>query len=397
MTETWLANVRLVDLDLATQAAAAVRIVDGTIEAIAAAPPAGAVTLDLGGRFLLPGVVTVHTHLSIVFPFNDTDEEEDPALTALRAAERAHAALFAGATTVRCIHEQHRIDITVREAARRGWFRAPRILAGGRALSTPGGHGQGAGSAYAQGPDAFYAAAVAELEAGADHLKIFITGGLAHAGESPDVSEMTDAEIGAVVRAAGEAGTYVVAHAGHHAAIRQALDQGVTSFEHAYAVDEATAALLARPGIYVSPTLSVTRSESWMRANHFEEHSIANARAASGEHLLSIQRLIAAGVTLTNGTDYPPGDDCGGVPAFVAEMGFMHQAGLSVVDTLRSATLNGAALCRIDDHVGRVARGYVADLIAVDDDPLADIAAMGGISFVMQAGIVLRDDRLGTR
>jgi imidazolonepropionase-like amidohydrolase len=393
----WLTDARLVDLDLGAHAAAAIHVVDGRIDRIADAPPPDAPVRSLGGRFVLPGVVTVHTHLSIVFPFSDTDEDEDRALTALRSAERAHAALFAGATTVRCIHEQHRIDITVRDAARRGWFRAPRILAGGRALSTPDGHGQGTGSAYAKGADAFYAAAVAELEAGADHLKIFITGGLAHAGESPEVPEMTDAEIGAVVRAATEAGTYVVAHAGHHTAIRQALEQGVTSFEHAYVVDEATAALLARPGIYVSPTLSVTRSEGWMRANHFEEHSIANAKAASGEHLSSIQRLIAAGVTLTNGTDYPPGDDCDGVPAFVAEMGFMHGAGLSLLDTLRSATVNGAAVCRIDDEVGRVAPGYVADLIAVDDDPLVDISAMTGISLVMQDGVVLRDDRKGMR
>jgi imidazolonepropionase-like amidohydrolase len=392
VTETWLTGTAVVDVDTGTVTPdRSVRITDGRISAITDAVPDGVPARDLGGRYLLPGLVTVHTHLSIVFPFSDTDEDEDPALTAFRSADRATAALRAGATTIRCVHEQHRADITLRDAARRGWFTAPRILAGGRALSVPGGHGQGTGSVYCTGPEEFYAAAMGELAAGADHLKIFISGGLAHDGESPAEPEMTDAEIAAVVRAADSAGAYVVAHSGHFTAIRQALDAGVRSFEHAYLVDEATAALLAAPDVYVSPTLAVSRSVGWMRRNGFEEHSIANAIAVGPEHLASAQRLIAAGVRLTNGTDYPPGDDADGVPAVVAELEFMAGAGLSPLDALRTATVNGAALCGISDEVGRVAVGQVADLIAVTADPTVDVAALRDITFVVSEGRIIRD------
>ncbi len=394
MTQQYLTGVSVVDVDDGTVVRdRAIGIADGVITAVLGADgvPEDAPARDLGGRYLMPGLITVHTHLSIVFPFSDTDEDEDPALTAFRSASRATAALHAGATTIRCVHEQHRADITLRDAAARGWFTAPRILAGGRALSTPGGHGQGTGSVYCTGPDEFYAAAMGELEAGADHLKIFITGGLAHAGESPAEPEMTDAEIAAVVRAADSAGAYVVAHAGHFTAIRQALDAGVRSFEHGYLVDEDTAVLLAQPDVYVSPTLAVSRSVGWMRANGFEEHSIANAVAVGPDHLTSAQRLIAAGVRLTNGTDYPPGDNADGVPAVVAELEFMAAAGLDPPAALQTVTVNGAALCGISDTVGRIEVGQAADFIAMPADPTVAVSALRDITFVMSGGRLIRD------
>jgi len=130
---------------------------DGTIAQVAAAPPgltgptgaaAGGV-VDVAGRWLLPGLISCHTHLSIVF--GETDEAENPALTAYRAATRATEALQAGVTTVRCVHEQNRADLLLRIAVRRGWYQAPRIFGAGRAVSTPGGHGAGGGCAYAAG------------------------------------------------------------------------------------------------------------------------------------------------------------------------------------------------------------------------------------------------------
>lgn len=391
-----LTNARVVDVrtgDIRQDAAIVLRdgLIQDVVDSATTADP-DSESVDIGGRYVVPGFVTVHTHLSILFPFADTDENEDPALTAFRAADRAAAALYAGATTIRCIHEQHRIDLRLRAAAGRGWFTAPRILAGGRALSTPGGHGQGTGSVYCSGPEQFYAAAMAELGAGADHVKIFITGGLAHAGERPQDPEMTGAEMAAVVRAADHHGTYVVAHAGHQLAIRQALDAGVTSFEHAYQVDDDTARMLAVPGIYVSPTLIVTHSQDTMRAKGFEEHSMANARRAAPTHLASIRRLVAAGVTLTHGTDYPPGDITEGTSVIVAEATLLQQAGLTPLQALQAATLNGARLCRIADRTGALTPGLAADLLVLDDDPTVDVVALGGLRMVMAAGVVVRND-----
>ena len=345
----------------------------------------------MAGRWLLPGLISCHTHLSVVFPFSDTDEAENPALTAYRSATRATAALRAGITTIRCVHEQNRADLLLREAAARGWIEAPRILGAGRAVSARGGHGAGSGCAYAAGEDEFFAAALAELAAGADHVKIFINGGLASAGERVEIPEMTDGEIRGAVRAADSRDKYVVAHSGESTAIRQALAQGVRCFEHAYQLDEDTAALLARRGAFLTPTLCVTRSEAWMRANGFAEHTIANAASAAGEHLASIQRAIAAGVTLLNGTDYPPGDLVDGVPVAVHELLLMAEAGLSPLQALQTVSVNPGRLLGIGGRVGQVRPGYAADLIAVGANPLADITALRDISLVVQGGRVIRD------
>jgi imidazolonepropionase-like amidohydrolase len=391
----WFVNAHVVDV--LTGEVARGRAVetapDGTVVQIAAAaPPSIPDAVDVAGRWLLPGLISCHTHLSIVFPFSATDEAENPALTAYRSATRAAEALRAGVTTIRCVHEQNRADLLLRAAVRRGWFTAPRILGAGRAISTPGGHGQGAACAYATGEREFYEAALAELAAGADHVKIFINGGLAGAGEHYQRPEMTGDEIRGAVRAAAEHDTYVVAHSGAPGAIREALARGVRCFEHAYRLDDETAALLARPGIYLTPTLCVTRSEAWMRARGFEEHTVTNALAAADEHLASIQRAIRAGVTLVNGTDIPPGEEVGGSPAAVHELLLMASAGLSPLLSLRSVSVNAAALLGLGDHVGQIRPGYAADFVAVGADPLRDLDAMRAISLVVQGGRVVRED-----
>jgi imidazolonepropionase-like amidohydrolase len=203
---------------------------------------------------------------------------------------------------------------------------------------------------------------------------------------------MTDGEIRGAVRAAAEHDTYVVAHSGATAAIRQALAQGVRCFEHAYRLDDETAALLARPGIYLTPTLCVTRSEAWMRARGFGEHSISNALAAADEHLASIQRAIRAGVTVVNGTDIPPGEEVDGTPAAVHEVLLMAAAGLSPLLSLQSVSVNAAALLGLGHRVGQIRPGYAADFVAVAGDPLRDLDALRTISLVVQGGRVVRED-----
>ncbi|HSR83552.1 MAG TPA: amidohydrolase family protein [Streptosporangiaceae bacterium] len=391
----WFVNAHVVDVLTGEKLRrrAVETAADGTVIQVAAAPPPGLPddhVVDVNGRWLLPGLISCHTHLSVVFPFSDTDEAENPAVTAYRAATRATAALQAGITTIRCVHEQNRADLLLRTALKRGWFAAPRILGAGRAISTKGGHGQGAGCAYATGEQEFYEAALAELAAGADQVKIFINGGLANAGEHYEQPEMTDEEIRGAVRAAAEHDTYVVAHSGESAAIRQALAQGVRCFEHTYRLDADTAALLAQSGIFLTPTLCVTRSESWMRASGFEEHTIQNALAAAADHLASIQHAIQAGVTLVNGTDIPPGDLVDGVPAAVHEVQLMAAAGLSPLLSLQSVSLNAARLLGIEDRVGQIRPGYAGDFVAVAADPLDDIAALRTISLVVQGGAVVR-------
>jgi imidazolonepropionase-like amidohydrolase len=384
----WLTNAQVIDVtDGTVMRNRNVEIVEGAISAISATlPPGPDNVIDVEGRFVLPGLVSCHTHLSIVFPMSDTDESESPAATVLRAAKRAREALDAGITTLRCVHEQNRADLWLRDAKQRGWAEAPRLVGAGRAITTPNGHGAGAACVTAEGEEGFYLAASGELEAGADHIKIFINGGLAREGEDISRPEMTDEELAGAVRAARQHDTYVVAHSGASQAIRQALSSGVRCFEHAYELDTSTASLLASEGAYLTPTLVVTRCEPWMRANGFEEATIANARAAADGHLQSIRNAIAARVPLLCGTDLPPADDVGGLPATVVELMLLEEAGLSRLSALQTATINPARLMRADDRIGQVRPGFRADLVVVDDNPLDGLGALGKVEIVLQEG-----------
>jgi imidazolonepropionase-like amidohydrolase len=342
--------------------------------------------LDLDGRYLFPGLISCHSHLSVVFPFSLTDPNEDPALTAFRAAERAHQALDSGITTLRSVHEQNQVDLYLRRAAKAGWFQGPRIFGAGRALSTPEGHGAGSACSYAKDFNGFYKAAIGELDEGADHLKIFITGGLARAGERPEDPEMTDDEIRGVVKAAEERNTYVVAHAGESAAIQQALRLGVRSFEHGYVMDQATVDAMAAKDVFYSPTLCVTRSESWMREKGFEEASIQNCLAVADRHLASVKLAIGAGIKMTNGTDYPPGDLVDGASAALHELFLMHGAGLSTLKSLQSITTTAASLIRQEDKLGQINKGFFGDFIAMRGNPLDDPQNLRELDLVVQGG-----------
>ena len=388
----WFSNAHIVDVTSGEiHQNRHFEIVDGIITRIQLdAPAPGEHSRDLNGQFVLPGIISCHTHLSVVFPFSQTDENENSALTAYRSGQRARDALLAGITAIRCVHEQNQADLLLRRAIQRGWSKGPRIFGAGRAISRPQGHGSGAACSYAEGFEGFYQAAIGELEAGADHIKIFINGGLAHAGESPDIPEMSDEEIAGAVKAAHEHDAYVVAHSGESGAIAQALRQGVRSFEHIYNLDEATAQSLASHGAFVTPTLCVTRSESWMRKNGFEEHSIQNALKASEQHLVSVKRAISANIPMVNGTDYPPGDMVDGLPAALHEMFLMHDAGLTPLQTLGSISTIAAALLKQSDTLGQIAPNYHGDFITVTDNPLKNLDTLRNITSVYQGGSLVR-------
>ena len=200
---------------------------------------------------------------------------------------------------------------------------------------------------------------------------------------------MTDEELAGAVRAAREHDTYVVAHSGASTAIKQALAQGVRCFEHAYELDPETASLLANSGAYLTPTLIVTRCEPWMRANNFAQATIDNAKAAADGHLESIRNAISAGVPLLCGTDLPPADDVGGLPATVVELLLLEEAGLSRLGALQTATTTPARLMEAAGEIGQARPGFRADLVVVDENPLDDLVALGSVRLVVQDGRIV--------
>jgi imidazolonepropionase-like amidohydrolase len=402
----WLLDARVVDVvggEVREQAA--VHVLDGKIVDVTGqvgAPSIGSLdrtlgepVIDLAGAYLLPGLISCHAHLSIVFPFHETDENEHPGYTALRAAKRAKDALWAGVTTVRTVGEHHRVDLVLRDMIARGWAQGPRIVAGARGIDTTGGHGAGFGVSVADGPAEFLKAARAELAAGADHVKIFLSGGIAGRRESFGETQVSLEEAQAAVYAARSHGTYVTAHAGDSGPIRMGLKAGVRCYEHGYHLDPDTAALMAESGAWLVPTLVVSRSPDWMRANRFEEWTIAKSLAAAPEHLQSIRYAVEAGVNIAHGTDMPPGEMTEGTSAAVREAEHLTDAGLTPLAVLRACTVEAARLLHLEEEVGSVEPGRAADFVVLEKNPLDDISALRSLFLVMKGGTVVRDDREG--
>lgn len=392
--EVQLDNARIVDVVTGSTRAGNVRISCGSIVDVdAGAAPSHVEVIDLRGAYLLPGLINCHTHLQGQYPYSLRRADEHPGGTALRAAWRARRLLSVGVTTVRSVHEQSRADIVVRQAAQYGWTQAPRILAGGRGLTVPGGHAAGLGSAIATGPEAFLSAAREELDAGADHVKVFLTGGLASPDEDIGTPALTLDELSAVVQAARERDSYVVTHAGGPGAVQLGLRAGVRSFEHGYYLDDETVTAMAAAGAFLTPTLTVTNSPDWQRRMGFDESAIARGEAAREEHMASARRAISAGVTIVAGTDFPGEDRTHGVPLIVRELQLLVEAGLPAVAAIRAATTTAATVLGLADQIGQVAPGFQADLIAVAQDPTESVSACADIRLVMRAGELVTSTR----
>jgi imidazolonepropionase-like amidohydrolase len=292
-------------------------------------------------------------------------------------------------TTVRSVHELSQADIHVRYAAEMGWTDAPRIVGGGRALTRAGGHGDGFGAVVAQGRSGFYDAAARELEAGARHIKIFASGGLARGGEELERPELTLDEMRGAVEAAAARGTYVVAHAAGSAAIRVGLEAGVRSFEHGYVLDEATAAAIAKAGAFLTPTLVVTHASDWMRSTGFDAAAVTRSTGFAEAHLDSARRAIEAGVAIVHGTDIPPDGLSKGTTLAVRELELLVAAGATTLAALQSASIVAARLLGLEGEIGELREGAAADMVGTGDDPTQSVSALRAVELVMHAGDVV--------
>jgi len=389
-----LSNACIVDVRRGEIREGSVTIRSGRIVEESEDEPHGSADVDIGGAYVVPGLINCHTHLSIVFPFSEWDEHESPATTALRCSRRGFDALRAGVTTVRTVSEMHRADIALRSMIENGWVRGPRIFSGGCGIGVTGGHGAGFGVLIADGADAFRRQARRELAAGADHLKIFLTGGIAHRNELFQAPQMTREEIAAVVAVARSRSTYVTAHAGGGRALTEALEEGLGCCEHGYHLDDANIQRMVEHRCALVPTLSVTRSPGWMKDHRFADWTIDRSLEAAPDHLASARRAAAAGVQLLVGTDLPPGDTDQGVNVTVREIEHLVDAGLSPLEALRGATLYPARLLSAEDRVGVLEPGHFGDLLVLASNPLEDVRALREVRMVVQGGCIVRRERI---
>jgi imidazolonepropionase-like amidohydrolase len=356
----------------------AVTITDGRIHTIGSANggPEGSRVIDLEGRFLMPGLIDCHTHLTINTEPDLAEGEEAlrPGVVGHIVAANLRHALRMGITTVREVGAHGDTVFEVRQAARHGAFRIPRLLISGRLVSATSPQASHFHDMYreADGPDEMRKAAREQIRSGADFVKIMTTGARSVEWENPGPAQMTREEVAAVVDEAHRLGFRVAAHCEGLEGTRLAIEEGVDTIEHGFYLHQEPALLeqlAARGGVLV-PTLTFLHDVAETHADEWSTHLVERGAYNVEEANRTLVAAIEAGVPIAMGFD--------SAPEWLAatELGFMVEAGMSTSDALRSATAIAAYALGIDDQVGTVERGKLADLIVIDGDPLEDIGVL---------------------
>jgi imidazolonepropionase-like amidohydrolase len=374
---------------------------DGRIAALGPHDPdraADAAAIDLGGSYVMAGLFNMHTHFSLALPGALGREvlAMSPHELAFYVADGARRTLRCGVTSVRCLGESDHVDFALRSAIAAGRAEGPRIFTAGRALVCTGGHGHEAPSTLeCDGPDGFTRGARAQIKAGADLIKVMISGGIAGVNEAIDTMPLTPAELDAVIRTAHAWGRKVAAHAGPAPIIEQALDLGLDCVEHGYQLTAAVARQMHDRGAALVPTLGVTRCADFFDSLQVPAWMQQRSFAAAPEHEESYRLALAAGVEVMLGSDLPPFWPVDGTSATVRELEHMQEFGLPPRDALHAATSGPAAWLGVEHDLGSVAVGKRADLIAMTADPTGSVGALRTLFWVMKDGTVVRDDRFG--
>lgn len=402
MGSTLLVNCDVIDATGAPRLSdAVVSVVDGCIDAVGPAkavdaspdregrPPS---VIDLQGRTLLPGLVNLHVHLGLALPGQQMRAHgaERPEELALRMASNAASTLQAGITTIRCVGETDHVDFALRRAIESDLIQGPRLYTAGQVIVSTGGHGYDHGGLQADGADGFRRATRTQLGAGADLIKVVISGGIAGEHEEIKSKQITSEELRAVTSTAHGWNRIVTAHAGPAEAIAQGIEDGLDCIEHGYQLDAEVIGLMAARGIWYVPTIVVSRCPSFYDEIGVPDWMRERALSAGPAHWKGLEGAIQSGVPIALGTDMPPGHPFEGTTASVRELEHYQQAGMSPLQVLQAATVRAAECLDVADRIGTIEVGKYADLVAVDGDPLVDVAALRGLDFVMKAGRIVR-------
>jgi len=372
-----------------------------------AAPPAGATVIDLGTLTLMPGLIDAHTHLLQNYRGELGGDDPNMLLTvatmstakrALLGVRMGREDLEAGITTVRDVgNSGFSGDVALRDAINAGWVTGPRIRASTRALSAAGGQFGTLQPETQKLIEQEYVVISSVDEArravrqafydGADLIKVIVNTG-------PRVVSLD--EMKAIVEEARRVNRTVAAHAIGDTATRIAAEAGVSSIEHAYTVPDDVLRMMAQKGIYLVATdypadfyVNALGPSNLTPEQQKEQMAGATQFAkANGERLM---RAVRAGVKVAFGSDEyydTPGRTRG--QASLLTLQSYQEAGMPPLEVLRAATVNAAGLLGWADRIGSLEAGKLADIIAVDGDPLKDVKELQKVKFVMKGGEVVK-------
>ncbi len=363
--------------------------------------------IDLTDRFVLPGLVDSHTHLTgELKPMGQrlrSTLTEQPTHSAIDGVVYAERTLMAGFTTVRNVGSLGADIYALRDRINQGVIPGPRILAAGRSIAVTGGHADRTNGispilrpemtpmeGIADGPFEMRKAVRERVKRGSDLIKITATGGVLSNTAAGVDQQMFEDEIRAVVETARMMGRKVAAHAHGTDGIKAAIRAGVSSIEHGTYLDDEAIALFIEHGCYLVPTIHAGKfvAEKAGEPGFFNPAIREKAEAVGPQIQASVARAYKAGVKLAFGTDVGVGKHGTNALEFV----YMREAGVSPMDCIVSATTNAADLCGLSDEIGAIRTGMRADIIALASSPLDDVAALQDVRFVMARGVVQKRD-----
>lgn len=326
------------------------------------------------GRTVLPGFIDCHVHLNFP-PYPWTDEartNQDPVTVGIRVCNQAHDLLKSGITTMRVAGTMYGADLQLRKLVQSGEVKAPRVKASGEVICITAGHCHELGIAC-DTVDQAVTAARTLVSKKVDFLKMMATGGVIGIGPIGS-GQLSPEQIAAVIAEGKRFGVRTFAHLSlDYACLMAAIEAGITSVEHGNNIDEAAAKKMVEKGTYYVPTMGVKYNEANNTLTDPTSTALREkaslARKGSEE---SVRIAVKAGVKMAVGTDNGCPFTNPDTYAYSTELYLFEQVGLSKMDVIKCATINGAELLGIDDITGSLEVGKCADIVVINGDPMKD-------------------------
>ena len=359
-------------------------------------------TIDLKTKTITPGWIDMHVHFESETKKGAAADRFilNPADVAFESIKYANATLMAGFTTVRDLGGSG-VNISLRNAINKGLVTGPRIFTAGKSIATTGGHADptngyrkdlmgnpGPNEGVINGVEDAYQAVRQRYKEGSDLIKITATGGVLSQTKDGANAQFTEEEIKAIVAAAKDYGFKVAAHAHGAEGLKRAIKGGVTSIEHGTFMDDEGIELMKKYGTWLVPTITAGKStsDSAKIPGYYTDIVTAKALTTGLQIQATFAKAYKAGVKIAFGTDagvFKHGLNW-------VEFGYMIEAGMPAMEAIKAATISAADLLGEKDKLGSIEVGKLADIIAVDGDPLKDSKVFGKVVFVMKDGVVYR-------
>jgi imidazolonepropionase-like amidohydrolase len=412
VSATVLKAARWADIEAGQVRSPAVIVVDGDrISAVNPTEPLpdSATVIDLGDVTLLPGLMDMELNLLIGGPGGPDGlpspmhgVQDDPAYRTLRGAVNARTTLEAGFTSVRNLGLMvktggYLLDVALQRAIEQGWHIGPRIYPAGHAVTPYGGHLDptvfqrlapgimplSVAEGIANGVPDVQACVRYQIRHGAKLIKVSASGGVMSHSTSPGSQQFSDAEFEAIADEAHRAGLRVAAHAVGDSAIQACIRAGIDCIEHGFLASDETIQMMVDHGTFLVSTTYLTEA---MAIDRIAPELRRKAETVFPQAKAMLPKAIAAGVKIACGSDAPAiphGQQAKEIVALV-------NRGMTPMQALRAATMTSAELIDEADNLGRLAAGYLADIIAVPGDPSSDITTTLDVQFVMKNGEIYK-------